>query len=149
MVAVCFVSQISIRGRVLTKKEENQLLVFERKVLRTIFGPKQENGVYRRRYNFELQKKVRQPVCQQRREDKKTAQRWSHHDQKSRIPTTEGYFYRKTGRNEVARNTGIQEDGVNRDSRALEASDGMNRDQDRELWKELLRQRREDSERER
>jgi hypothetical protein len=30
---------------VLTKREENQLLVFERKVLRTICGPKIENGV--------------------------------------------------------------------------------------------------------
>jgi hypothetical protein len=29
---------------VLTKREENQLLVFERKVLRTIWGPKIENG---------------------------------------------------------------------------------------------------------
>jgi hypothetical protein len=34
---------------VLTKRVENQLLVFERKVLRTISGPKIENGVYRRR----------------------------------------------------------------------------------------------------
>jgi hypothetical protein len=33
---------------VLTKKEEN-LLVFERKVLRMICVPKIENGVYRRR----------------------------------------------------------------------------------------------------
>jgi hypothetical protein len=32
---------------VLTKKEENQL---EKKVLRTICGPKIENGVYKRRY---------------------------------------------------------------------------------------------------
>jgi hypothetical protein len=39
---------------VLTKREENQLLVFERKVLRTISGPIVENGVYRRRYKFEL-----------------------------------------------------------------------------------------------
>jgi hypothetical protein len=39
---------------VLTKREENSLLVFERKVLRTICGPKIENGVYRRRYNHEL-----------------------------------------------------------------------------------------------
>jgi hypothetical protein len=39
---------------VLTKREENQLLVFERKVLRTICGPKIENGVFRRRYNNEL-----------------------------------------------------------------------------------------------
>jgi hypothetical protein len=41
---------------VLTKKEESQLLVFERKVLRTICGPNIENGVYRRRYNHELDK---------------------------------------------------------------------------------------------
>jgi hypothetical protein len=41
---------------VLTNREENQLLVFERKVFRTICGPKIENGVYRRRYNHELDK---------------------------------------------------------------------------------------------
>jgi hypothetical protein len=35
---------------VLTKREENQLLVFERKVLRTICGPKIDNDVYTRRY---------------------------------------------------------------------------------------------------
>jgi hypothetical protein len=39
---------------VLTKRKENQLLVFERKVHRMICGPKIENGVYRRRYNHEL-----------------------------------------------------------------------------------------------
>jgi hypothetical protein len=39
---------------VLTKREENQLLIFERKVLRTVCGPIIENGVYRRRYNHEL-----------------------------------------------------------------------------------------------
>jgi hypothetical protein len=38
----------------LTRREENQLLVFERKVLCTISGPIIENGVYRRRHNFEL-----------------------------------------------------------------------------------------------
>jgi hypothetical protein len=46
---------------VLTKREGNQLLVFERKVLRTIFGPKIENGVYRRRYNHELDKEFDSP----------------------------------------------------------------------------------------
>jgi hypothetical protein len=40
--------------RVLTRREENQLLVLESKVLRTICGPKIGNGVYRRRYNHEL-----------------------------------------------------------------------------------------------
>jgi hypothetical protein len=39
---------------VLIKSEENQLLVFERKVLRTICGSKIENGVYMRRYNHEI-----------------------------------------------------------------------------------------------
>jgi hypothetical protein len=46
---------------VLTKREENQLLVFERKVLRTICGPKIANGVYRRRYNHELDRKFDSP----------------------------------------------------------------------------------------
>jgi hypothetical protein len=45
----------------LTKREENQLLVFERKGLRTICGPKIENGVYRRRYNHELDKEFYSP----------------------------------------------------------------------------------------
>jgi hypothetical protein len=39
---------------VLTKRKDNQLFVFERKILRTICGPKIENGVYRRRYNHKL-----------------------------------------------------------------------------------------------
>jgi hypothetical protein len=46
---------------VLTKKKKKQLLVFERKVLRTICGPKKENGVYRRRYNHELEKEFDSP----------------------------------------------------------------------------------------
>jgi hypothetical protein len=48
---------------VLTKREENQLLVFERNVLRTICGSKIENGVYRRRYNHELDKKFNSPIA--------------------------------------------------------------------------------------
>jgi hypothetical protein len=43
----------------LTKREENRLLVFERKVLRTICGSKIENGVYR--YNHELDKEFDSP----------------------------------------------------------------------------------------
>jgi hypothetical protein len=37
------------------------LLVFERKVLRTICDPKIENGVYRRRYNHELDREFDSP----------------------------------------------------------------------------------------
>jgi hypothetical protein len=46
---------------VLTKREENQLVVFERKVLQTICYPKIKNGVYRRRYNHELDKEFNSP----------------------------------------------------------------------------------------
>jgi hypothetical protein len=46
---------------VLTKREEIQWLVYERKVLRTICGLKIENGVYRRRYNHELDKEFNSP----------------------------------------------------------------------------------------
>jgi hypothetical protein len=49
---------------VLAKREENQLLVFERKVLGTICGPKIQNGVYRRRYNHELKKEFNSPNAQ-------------------------------------------------------------------------------------
>ena len=39
-----------------TKTKENLILAFERKVLRAIFGPVIENGRFRRRYNFELER---------------------------------------------------------------------------------------------
>lgn len=38
----------------ISKSDENLLLVFERKILRKIFGAICENGHWRRRYNFEL-----------------------------------------------------------------------------------------------
>nr|XP_037869231.1 uncharacterized protein LOC119628999 [Bombyx mori] len=39
---------------VLSKKDENRLLVFERKILRRIFGAVRENEIWRTRYNHEL-----------------------------------------------------------------------------------------------
>jgi hypothetical protein len=38
----------------MTKKEEQALLVFERKIFRTIYGPKYENGEWKTRTNREL-----------------------------------------------------------------------------------------------
>jgi hypothetical protein len=40
--------------RVLSKSDENILGVFERKILRPIFGPTNENGEWRIKYNNEL-----------------------------------------------------------------------------------------------
>ena len=39
----------------LTKKEEQALLIFERKIFRTIYGPKYENGEWKSRTNRELE----------------------------------------------------------------------------------------------
>jgi hypothetical protein len=49
---------------VLIKREENQLLVFERKVSRKICGPKIEYGVCRRRYNHEIDREFDSPNAQ-------------------------------------------------------------------------------------
>jgi hypothetical protein len=46
---------------VLTKREENRLFVFERKVLLTIYGPKIVDGMCNRRYNFELDSEFNSP----------------------------------------------------------------------------------------
>jgi hypothetical protein len=40
----------------MTKKEEQALLIFERKVFRKIYGPKNENGEWKSRTNQELEK---------------------------------------------------------------------------------------------
>jgi hypothetical protein len=40
----------------MTKKEEETLLIFERKIFRRIYGPKKENGEWKSRTNIELEK---------------------------------------------------------------------------------------------
>jgi hypothetical protein len=89
---------------VLTKREENQLLIFEKKVLRTICGPKIENGVYKRRYNHDFDKEPEWSKCH---EDKQIALRWSH-DQKIRRLTTKSSIQSQTQWNEKSRKTEIQ-----------------------------------------
>ena len=39
----------------LTKKEEQAVLIFERKIFRRIYGPKYENGEWKSRTNRELE----------------------------------------------------------------------------------------------
>jgi hypothetical protein len=56
----------------------HQLLVFERKVLRTICRPKIENCVYRRRYNHELDKEFDSPNALNVTKTSRFALRWSH-----------------------------------------------------------------------
>ena len=43
----------------LTKKEEQALLIFERKIFRRIHGPKYENGEWKSRKNQELEEMIK------------------------------------------------------------------------------------------
>jgi hypothetical protein len=45
----------------LSKMNERQLSLFERKVLRCVFGAKQENGTWRKRYSCELYGTFKEP----------------------------------------------------------------------------------------
>jgi hypothetical protein len=44
---------------VLTKREQNRILVFEKKLLRTIYGRMILDGVYRTKNNFELDREFK------------------------------------------------------------------------------------------
>ena len=43
----------------LTKKEEQALLIFERKIFRRMYGPKYENGEWKSRTNRELEEMIK------------------------------------------------------------------------------------------
>jgi hypothetical protein len=45
----------------LSRLDERLLSIFERRILRYIFGPVEENGTWRRRYNHELYKLFNEP----------------------------------------------------------------------------------------
>ncbi len=46
---------------ILNKKEEKQLIVFENKILRKIFGPINEDNVWRKRHNYEIRELYKEP----------------------------------------------------------------------------------------
>jgi hypothetical protein len=122
------------------REEENQLLVFERKVLRTICGPKIENRVYKRRYNHKLDKEFNSPNV-------------LNVTMTSRMPFTGHMIRRPEDLSQRAlfrakpngrRNQGTPKsrwvDGVNSDSQALGVRDWTHCSQDRHTWRDLLQQ---------
>jgi hypothetical protein len=95
---------------VLTKREENRFLAFERKVLPTICGPKIENSVYRRRYNHELDKEFDSPNALNITKTSRmryAAASWSN-DKKTRRPTTKSSIQSQIQWKEKSRKTKIQ-----------------------------------------
>jgi hypothetical protein len=112
---------------VLTKREENQLLVFERKVLRTICGPKIENGVYSRRNNHELDKEIDSPNALS--VTKRSSLRYAGH--MIRRPEDLPQKAKPNGRRNQGRPKSRWADVVNSDSLALGVRDWTHFAQDR------------------
>jgi hypothetical protein len=124
----------------LTKREENQLLVFERKVLRTICGPKIENGIYRRRYNYELEREFDSPNVLN--VTKTNRLRYAGHmiRRPEELPQKALFRAKPIGRRNQGRPKSRRVDGVNSNSLALRVRDWTHCAQDRQLWKDLLGQ---------
>jgi hypothetical protein len=125
---------------VLTKKEKKQLLVFERKVLRTICGPKIENGVYKRRYNHELDKEFDSPNALNI--TKASRLRYAGHmiRRSEYLPQKALYRAKPNGRRNQGSPKSRWADGVNSDILALGVIDWTHCAQNRQSWKDLLQQ---------
>jgi len=122
------------------KSDEQLLLTFERKVLRTIFGAMREGERWRRRYNFELKRDFGEPdivavVKVQRL-------RWAGHlarMDKNRAPSM---VFRNDleGRRRAGRPKMRWIDGVEQDLRALGVRNWQNTASDRRRWIGILEQ---------
>jgi hypothetical protein len=122
---------------VLTKREENKLLVFQRKVLRTICGPKIENGVYRRRYNHELGKEFNSPNALN--VAKTSRLRYAGHmiRRHEDLPQKALFRAKPNERRNQGRPKSRWADGVNSDSLALGVREWTHCAQDRQTWRDL------------
>ena len=124
----------------LKKSDEQMLLTFERKVLRTIYGAVREGERWRKRYNFELKRDFGEPdivavVKVQRL-------RWAGHlirMEENRAPLT---LFRNNpeGRRGVGRPKMRWIDGVESDLRALGIRNWQNVARDRTVWINVLEQ---------
>jgi hypothetical protein len=137
------ISPVLLYGKetwVLTKKGENQLLVFERKVFRTICCPQIENGVYRRRYNPELEREVDSPNVLY--VTKTSRLRYAGHmiRRPEDLPQKALFRAKPIERRNQGRPKSRWADGVNSDSLALGVRDWTHCAQDRQSWKDLLGQ---------
>jgi hypothetical protein len=121
---------------VLTKREENQLLVFERKVLRTICCPKVENGVYRRRYNHELDKESDSPIALN--VTKTSRLRYAAHMIKrpEDLPQKALFRAKPNGRRNQGRPKSMWMDGMSSDSLAVGVRDWTHCAQSRQSWRD-------------
>jgi hypothetical protein len=120
----------------LTKREENQLLVFERKVLRTICYPKIENAVYiyRRKYNHELDKEFNSPNALNVTNTSRLRYAIWSHDKKTPRPNTKSSIQSQTQCKEKSKKTVIA------DSLVIGVRDWTHCAPGRQTWRDLIQQ---------
>ncbi|PNF43056.1 hypothetical protein B7P43_G04739, partial [Cryptotermes secundus] len=128
-------------GWTLNKKEESVINFFERKILRRIYGPIKENGIWRIKYNKELYKLYREPEISVTIKLKRL--QWAGHLQridKERIPKK--ILYSTTGgRRRAGKPRTRWIDEVEEDAKKLMGVRNWKRAaQDREEWMGLVRE---------
>ncbi|KAI5646743.1 hypothetical protein NE865_00998 [Phthorimaea operculella] len=123
----------------LTLKEENKLLVAERKILRKILGPvKNLDGSYRVRKNAEIEDLVAEPNIIG--ETKAHRLRWLGHIERMEEDRSakKAYLGKPYGRRPVGRPRYRWSDVVQSDLRDLQAADWREAAQDRDKWRKLV-----------
>jgi hypothetical protein len=114
-------------------QKEGEPIVIERKVLRTISGLKIENGVYRRRYNHELDKEFDSPNALN--VTKTSRLRYAGHRRPKDLPQKALFRAKLNGIRNQGRPKSRWADGVNNNSLALGVRDWTHCAQDRQSWR--------------
>jgi hypothetical protein len=125
---------------VFTNRKENQLLVFERKVLQTICVPKIENGFYRRRYNHELDKEFDNPNALNVTKTSRLCYAGHMIKISEDLPQKALFRAKPNGRRNQRRPKSRWADGLNSNNLAVGVRDWTHCAQDRQTWKDLLQQ---------
>jgi hypothetical protein len=107
-------------------------------VFRCIFGAKQENGIWRKRYNYELYEKLNEPNIINYIKVKRLA--WAGHLMRMNDKTIQKIFNAKPdGVRRVGRPKLRWEDGVDQDMRLLEVKNWKRVALKRDEWTKLLK----------
>jgi hypothetical protein len=123
-----------------TKREGNQLLVFERKGLRTICGLKIVNGVYRRRYAHQLDKEFNSSNALNVTKTIRLRYTGLMIRRPEELPQKALFKAKPNGRRNQGRPKSRRADGVNFDSLALGVRDWTHCAQDRQTWRGFFQQ---------
>jgi hypothetical protein len=126
----------------LSKTNERWLSLFERKVLRCIFGAKQEKGAWRKRYNYELYEIFTESNIVNYIKVKRLA--WAGHLVRISDDTTLKKIFntKPDGARSVGRPKLRWEDGVDQDMRISEVKNWKKFALNRDEWTKLLKKAR-------